>query len=243
MNKLTLKDHNYENETVLVRCDFNVPIDNGTITDNKRIVESIPTIEHLIEEGAKLVLMSHLGRPGGQPDSKFSLEPVAKELTKLLNKEVTFLQDDNVVSDEIVEKIKKLKSGQVVLLENTRFRKEETQNEENFSKELASLADYFVNDAFGTSHRAHCSNVGVASILPSALGFLVEKEVSIMGETLENPKRPFMAILGGAKVSDKIGVIENLLNKIDVLVIVGAMANTFLKSMNYQVGKSLVEDD
>lgn len=243
MNKLTLKDHNYENETVLVRCDFNVPIDNGTITDNKRIVESIPTIKYLIEEGAKLVLMSHLGRPGGQPDSKFSLEPVAKELTKLLNQEVTFLQDDNVVSDEIVEKIKKLKSGQVVLLENTRFRKEEAQNEENFSKELASLADYFVNDAFGTSHRAHCSNVGVGSILPSALGFLVEKEVSIMGETLENPKRPFMAILGGAKVSDKIGVIENLLNKIDVLVIVGAMANTFLKSMNYQVGKSLVEDD
>lgn len=242
MNKQRLKDLDVSDKTVLVRCDFNVPIKDGQITDANRIVQSIPTIDYLVDQGAKVVLMSHLGRPDG-PDPKLSLEPVAKKLEEILKKDIVFLQDDQVVSQETKDQVGKLKSGQIALLENTRFRKEEAKNEDSFAEDLAALCDIFVNDAFGTSHRAHASNVGVASRVPSALGLLVEKEVEIMQGALDNPSRPFVAILGGAKVSDKIGVIENLLEKIDKLVIVGAMANTFLKAQGYHVGKSLVEDD
>lgn len=243
MNKKTLKDFDYSGKKVLLRCDFNVPLKDGLITDDKRIVESLPTIKYLMEQGAAVILMSHLGRPNGEANHKYSLKPVAEKLTELLGKKVELLADDMVISDTVKEKVADLKSGDVVLLENTRYRAEEEKNGEDFSKELATLADYYVNDAFGTSHRAHASNVGLSSVLPSAVGFLVEKEISIMGKAIENPERPFVAILGGAKVSDKIGVIENLLNIVDKIVIVGAMANTFLKAEGYELGKSLVEDD
>lgn len=243
MNKKTLKDFDYSGKKVLLRCDFNVPLKDGVITDDKRIVESLPTIKYLMEQGAAVILMSHLGRPNGEANHKYSLKPVAEKLTELLGKKVELLADDMVISDTVKEKVVDLKSGDVVLLENTRYRAEEEKNGEDFSKELATLADYYVNDAFGTSHRAHASNVGLSSVLPSAVGFLVEKEISIMGKAIENPERPFVAILGGAKVSDKIGVIENLLNIVDKIVIVGAMANTFLKAEGYELGKSLVEDD
>lgn len=243
MNKKTLKDFDYSGKKVLLRCDFNVPLKDGVITDDKRIVESLPTIKYLMEQGAAVILMSHLGRPNGEANHKYSLKPVAEKLTELLGKKVELLADDMVISDTVKEKVADLKSGDVVLLENTRYRAEEEKNGEDFSKELATLADYYVNDAFGTSHRAHASNVGLSSVLPSAVGFLVEKEISIMGKAIENPERPFVAILGGAKVSDKIGVIENLLNIVDKIVIVGAMANTFLKAEGYELGKSLVEDD
>ncbi|MBC8591447.1 phosphoglycerate kinase [Lachnospiraceae bacterium NSJ-29] len=244
MNKKTLKDLNVEGKRVLVRCDFNVPMDeNQNITDDNRITSSLPTIKYLIDHNAKVILMSHLGRPKGEPKKEFSLEPVAKRLSELLDKKVIFVQDDMVVSDKVKKSIDNLENGHVTLLENTRFRKEETKNGEEFAKDLASLADIFVNDAFGTSHRAHASNVGVSSQLPSAVGFLVEKEISIMGKALEEPERPFVAILGGAKVSDKIGVIENLLGKVDSIVIGGGMAYTFLKAQGYEVGQSLLETD
>lgn len=243
-NKRTLKDLNFEGKKVLVRCDFNVPMDaEQNITDENRITASLPTINYLIEKGAKVILMSHLGRPKGEANPKYSLEPVAKKLSQLLSKDAIFADDDNVVSEKVKETIKNMKNGDVVLLQNTRFRKEEEKNGTDFAKELASLGELYVNDAFGTSHRAHASNVGLSSLLPSALGFLVEKEVSIMGKALDDPERPFVAILGGAKVSDKIGVIENLIKKVDSIVIVGGMAFTFLKAQGYEVGTSLLEED
>lgn len=243
-NKKTLKDLNFEGKKVLVRCDFNVPMDaEQNITDENRITASLPTINYLIEKGAKVILMSHLGRPKGEANPKYSLEPVAKKLSQLLSKDVIFADDDNVVSEKVKETIKNMKNGDVVLLQNTRFRKEEEKNGADFAKELASLGELYVNDAFGTSHRAHASNVGLSSLLPSALGLLVEKEVSIMGKALDDPETPFVAILGGAKVSDKIGVIENLINKVDSIVIVGGMAFTFLKAQGYEVGTSLLEED
>ncbi|MCT1795371.1 phosphoglycerate kinase [Helcococcus kunzii] len=244
--KKTLKDLDVKGKKVLVRVDFNVPFskeNDKEITDDSRIVAALPTINYLIDNGAKVILMSHLGRPKGEANPKYSLQPVADRLQQLLNKEVKFLDSDVVVDDNVKAEVEKLQEGEVALLQNTRYRKEEEKNEESFSKELASLADLYVNDAFGTSHRAHASNVGVSSILPSALGFLVQKEVEIMGGALEDPKRPFVAILGGAKVSDKIGVIENLITKVDKIIIGGGMAYTFLKAQGKEIGKSLLEED
>lgn len=244
LNKKTIKDLDVKGKRVLVRCDFNVPMDeNLNITDDRRIRSSLPTINYLIENNAKVILMSHLGRPKGEPSPKYSLEPVAKRLSELLDKKVVFAKDDRVVSDSVREIAFNMKEGEVVLLENTRFRKEETKNGEDFAKELASLGDLYVNDAFGTCHRAHASNVGISNILPSAVGFLVEKEITVMGNALEKPERPFLAILGGAKVSDKIGVIDNLLNKVDSIIIGGGMAYTFFKAQNYEIGTSIVEED
>lgn len=245
LNKKNLKDLNVEGKKVLVRVDFNVPIssETGEISDDTRIVASLDTIKYLLDNHAKVILMSHLGRPKNGPEKKFSLEPVAKRLSELIGKEVKFLQSDKVVDDKVKEACNNLEKGDIALLENTRFRAEETKNGDEFAKELASLADLYVNDAFGTSHRAHASNVGVSKHLESALGFLVEKEVNVMGKALENPERPFIAILGGAKVSDKIGVIDNLLEKVDAILIGGGMAWTFLKAEGYEVGGSLVEDD
>jgi len=241
---MTLEDLEVKGKRVLVRCDFNVPMDDeGNITDDRRIVSSLPTIEYLIENGAKVILMSHLGRPKGEANPKYSLAPVARRLSELLNKEVIFAKDDRVVSDDVKVIVSKMNEGDVVLLENTRFRKEEEKNDDNFAKELASLGDLYVNDAFGTSHRAHASNVGVSKWLPSAVGYLVEKEISTMGKALENPEKPFVAILGGAKVSDKIGVIQNLLNKVDTILIGGGMAYTFLKAQGYEIGTSILEED
>ena len=246
MNKKVITDLEVRSKRVIVRVDFNVPMSKsevGKITDNARILAALPTINYLIENKAKVILLSHLGRPKGEAKKEFSLEPVAKELSRLLNKEVKFLQSDLVVDDNVKNKVFNLQDGEVALLENTRFRPEETKNIDNFSKELSSLGDIYINDAFGTSHRAHCSNVGLCKFLPSAVGFLVEKEISIMGKALSNPERPFVAILGGAKVSDKITVIENLIEKVDSIIIGGGMAFTFLKSLGYSVGKSLLEED
>jgi len=239
MNKKVITDLDVNSKRVIVRVDFNVPMsktEEGKITDNARIVAALPTIKYLIENNAKVILLSHLGRPKGEAKKEFSLAPVAKELSKLLNKDVKFLQSNLVVDDNVKTEVLKLKDGEVALLENTRFRNEETKN-------LAELGDLYINDAFGTSHRAHCSNVGLCKFLPSAVGFLVEKEISIMGKALSNPERPFVAILGGAKVSDKITVIENLIEKVDSIIIGGGMAFTFLKSLGYSVGKSLLEED
>ena len=246
MNKNVITDLDVTSKRVIVRVDFNVPMSKsevGKITDNARILAALPTINYLIENKAKVILLSHLGRPKGEAKKEFFLEPVAKELSRLLNKEVKFLQSDLVVDDNVKNKVFNLQDGEVALLENTRFRPEETKNIDNFSKELSSLGDIYINDAFGTSHRAHCSNVGLCKFLPSAVGFLVEKEISIMGKALSNPERPFVAILGGAKVSDKITVIENLIEKVDSIIIGGGMAFTFLKSLGYSVGKSLLEED
>lgn len=244
LKKKSLKDLQVQGKRVIVRCDFNVPMDdNRNITDDRRITSSLPTIEHLIENGARVILMSHLGRPKGEPKPEFSLEPVAHRLSQLLNKEVVFAQDDQVVSPKVKDIVDKMEDGDVVLLENTRFRKEEQENGEYFARQLASLGDIYVNDAFGTCHRSHASNVGISKELPSAVGYLVEKELAIMGEALENPERPFVAILGGAKVSDKIGVIENLLNKVDTILIGGGMAYTFLRAQGYEIGTSIVEED
>src|SRR5690625_3126921 len=244
LDKKTLKDLNFQGKRVLVRCDFNVPMDEErNITDDTRITSSLPTINYLIGEGAKVILMSHLGRPKGEAKPEFSLEPVAKRLSQLLKKEVVFARDDQVVSANVKNQLAQLEDGDVALLENTRYRLEETEHGEDFAKDLASLGEIFVNDAFGTCHRAHASNVGVSSILPSAVGFLVEKEISIMGKALEDAERPFVSILGGAKVSDKIGVIENLLDKVDTILIGGGMAYTFLKAQGYEIGQSLLEED
>lgn len=243
MNKKTLKDLNVENKRVLVRVDFNVPIKEGIITDTNRIDASLTTIKYLIDNDAKVILMSHLGRPKGEPKSEFSLKPVAQKLSEMIGQNVKFVDNDKVVDDSVIEESKKLQPKEIMLIQNTRFRKEEEKNDETFSKELSQLADLYVNDAFGTSHRAHASNVGVSKFLPSAVGFLVQKEIEIMGKALENPERPFTAILGGAKVSDKIGVIENLLDKVDTILIGGAMAFTFIKSKGKNVGKSLIEED
>ncbi len=242
MKKL-LKDMDLKSKRVLVRVDFNVPIENREITGDDRIRKSLPTIKYLLDNKAKVILMSHLGRPKGEYKKEFSLEPVAKRLGELLGINVKFSSEKDVVNDNVKKEAEELKEGEVMLLENLRFRKEEEKNDDAFSKELASLGEVFVNDAFGTAHRAHSSNVGVTKYLPSAAGILLEKEINYLEEALKNPQRPFVAILGGAKVSDKIGVIENLLDKVDSLVIVGAMANTFLKSQGLSIGKSLVEDD
>ncbi|MDU7165142.1 phosphoglycerate kinase [Finegoldia magna] len=243
MNKKTLKDLNVENKRVLVRVDFNVPIKEGIITDTNRIEASLTTIKYLIDNNAKVILMSHLGRPKGEPKPEFSLKSVAQKLSEMIGQDVKFIDSDKVVDDSVIEESKKLQPKEIMLIQNTRFRKEEEKNDQTFSKELSQLADLYVNDAFGTSHRAHASNVGVSKFLPSAVGFLVQKEIEIMGKALENPERPFTAILGGAKVSDKIGVIENLLDKVDTILIGGAMAFTFIKSQGKNVGKSLIEED
>ncbi len=244
LNKKSVKDFEVKGKKVLARCDFNVPMDKeGNITDDRRIREALPTITYLLEQGAAVILMSHFGRPKGEANPKYSLAPVAKRLAELLNKEVVFADDDVVVGEKTVELASKLNAGEVMLLQNVRYRKEEEKNNADFSKELASLGDLFINDAFGTAHRAHSSTAGVADFLPAGMGFLIEKEVNFMGKALENPERPFAAILGGAKVSDKIGVIENLLEKVDVLLIGGGMAYTFLKAQGYEIGKSLLEED
>ena len=242
MNKKTVKDIDLKGKKVLVRCDFNVPMDeNKNITDNRRIVAAIPTIKYLLEQNCKIILSSHLGRPKGEVKPEFSLAPVAVELSKLLNKEVIMAKD--VVGEDAIGKAEVLNEGEILLLENVRFHREETDNEPEFAKKLASMAEIFVNDAFGTAHRAHASTEGVTKYLPAVSGFLIEKELEFLGNALENPTRPFMAILGGKKVSDKIGVIEALLEKVDVLMIGGAMAYTFFKSMGYNVGNSICELD
>ena len=242
MNKKNVRDIDVEGKKVLVRCDFNVPQkEDGTITDNRRIVSALDTIKYLIEHNAKVILCSHLGRPKGEFKKEFSLAPVAEELSKLLGKEVKLAKD--VIGPSAKELTDNMKEGDVVLLENVRFHREETDNDPEFAKKLASFADIYVNDAFGTAHRAHASTAGVAAYLPAVSGFLIEKEINFMGDALENPKRPFMAILGGKKVSDKIGVIEALLEKVDTLLIGGAMAYTFFKSMGYGVGDSICELD
>lgn len=243
INKKTLGDFQYKDKRVLVRCDFNVPMKDGKITDDKRITSSLPTINYLLDNGAKVILMSHLGRPKGEAKLEFSLKPVAERLTELLKVEVVFSGDKMVVSQTVKNQVEEMKAGDVLLLENTRFRSEEKANEENFAKELASLGDIFINDAFGTSHRAHASNVGVSKFLPSAVGYLVEKELAVMGKAISSPEKPFVAILGGAKVSDKIGVIENLINTVDAIIVGGGMAYTFLKAKGYEIGNSLLEED
>lgn len=242
MNKKTVKDIDLKDKRVLVRCDFNVPMDeNRNITDNRRIVSALPTIRYLLEQNCKVVLCSHLGRPKGEFKPEYSLKPVAKELSILLGKEVVMAND--VVGEDAKTKAKNLKNGEVLLLENLRFHREETDNDPNFAKELASFGEIFVNDAFGTAHRAHSSTEGVTKFLPAVSGFLIEKELKFLGEAIENPERPFVSILGGSKVSDKIGVIDSLLEKVDVLLIGGGMAYTFYKALGYQVGNSICEDD
>ncbi len=240
--KKTIEDINVDGKKVLVRVDFNVPFnDKGEITDETRIRAALPTIQYLLDHNAKVILMSHLGRPKGEVKPEFSLEPVAKRLNEILDTKVVFAKD--CVGEVAQEAVDSIDDGQVVLLENLRFHKEETANGPEFSKQLASLADIYVNDAFGSAHRAHASTAGVAEYLPAVAGFLIGKELSIMGQALEDPRRPFIAILGGAKVSDKIAVIENLLSKVDCLIIGGGMANTFIKAQGNEMGKSLVDDE
>lgn len=243
LNKKTIDNLSVNGKRVLVRCDFNVPLKNGEITDENRIIASLPTINKLIDGGAKVILCSHLGKPKGEPVASMSLAPVAKRLSEKLGKEVIFAADDNVVGENAKAAVASMKNGDVVLLQNTRYRIEETKNESNFSKELASLADVFVNDAFGTAHRAHCSTVGVTEYIDeTAVGYLIEKELKFLGDAIDNPKRPFVTILGGAKVVDKLAVIENLLDKADIIIIGGGMSYTFLKAQGYNVGTSLVDD-
>lgn len=242
MNKKTVKDIDVKGKKVLVRCDFNVPLDeNKNITDNRRIVGAIPTIKYLLDNDCKVILCSHLGRPKGQVNKEFSLAPVSKELSKLLNREVKLA--DDIIGESAKALTGNMKNGEVVLLENVRFDSREEANDLEFAKELASMAELYVNDAFGTAHRAHSSTAGVANYLPAVAGFLMEKELNFLGTTLENPERPFMAILGGKKVSDKIGVIDSLLEKVDTLMIGGGMAYTFFKAMGYNVGNSICELD
>ena len=241
LNKKTVEDINVSGKKVLVRCDFNVPLKDGEITSDKRIVASLPTIKYLIDHNAKVILCSHLGRPKGEFKPEFSLAPVAKRLSDLLGKEVKMAKD--VVGESAQALAAELKDGDVMLLENVRFHAEETKNDPEFSKALASLAEIYVNDAFGSAHRAHSSTTGVADYLPAVCGYLIQKEIEFMGGALENPKRPLVAILGGAKVSDKIGVINNLLDKVDTLIVGGGMAYTFFVAKGYHVGTSLVEED
>lgn len=244
LNKKSVDDLKVAGKRVLVRCDFNVPLKEGQITDLNRLTAALPTINKLISEGAKVILCSHLGKPKGEPKPELSLAPVAKKLTELLGKEVVFAADETVVGENAKAAVAAMKDSDVVLLENTRYRAEETKNGEAFSKELASLCDVFVNDAFGTAHRAHCSNVGVTQYVEeSAVGYLMQKEIDFLGNAVNNPVRPFVAILGGAKVTDKINVINNLLDKVDTLIIGGGMAYTFLKAQGYEIGKSLLEED
>lgn len=244
LNKKSIDDINVKGKRVLVRCDFNVPLQDGKITDEVRLVEALPTIKKLIKDGGKVILCSHLGKPKGEPKPELSLAPVAVRLAELLNQAVKFAKDDNVVGDNANAAVAAMKDGDVVLLENTRYRVEETKNTEAFSKDLASLCDVFVNDAFGTAHRAHCSNVGITQFVDTAVvGYLMQKEIEFLGNAVNNPKRPFVAILGGSKVSSKISVIDNLLDKVDTLILGGGMAYTFMKSLGEEVGKSLLEPD
>ncbi len=244
LNKKTVDDLQVKGKRVLLRCDFNVPLQDGVITDENRITAALPTIQKLVDDGAKVILCSHMGKPKGEPKPELSLAPVAKRLSGLLGKDVVFAKDDTVVGENARAAVAKMQDGDVVLLENTRYRKEETKNEETFSKELASLADIFVNDAFGSSHRAHCSTVGVtAFVQESAVGYLMEKEIAFLGNAVNNPERPFVAILGGSKVSDKINVIRNLLEKVDTLIIGGGMAYTFSAAEGGKIGTSLLEED
>ncbi|RXI74861.1 phosphoglycerate kinase [Clostridium tetani] len=243
-NKKTIEDIDVKGRKVLVRCDFNVPLKDGKITDENRLMGALPTIKYIMEKGGKVILCSHLGKPKGEPKQELSLAPVAKRLSELLNKEVLFPADNEVVGENAKKAVENMKDGDVILLQNTRYRKEETKNEETFSKELASLADIFVNDAFGTAHRAHCSTVGVTEFVPTSVcGYLIQKELKFLGNAVENPQRPFIAILGGAKVSDKINVINNLLEKVDTLIIGGGMSYTFQKAQGYTIGSSLLEED
>ncbi len=245
LNKKSVEDIQVKGKKVLVRCDFNVPLDeNRNITDDTRIVGALPTIKYLIDNGAKVILCSHLGKPKGEPKPELSLAPVAKALSAKLGKDVVFAADANVVGENARKAVSEMAEGDVVLLENTRYRAEETKNVDEFSKELASLADVFVNDAFGTAHRAHCSNVGVTNYLPvAACGYLIQKEIEFLGNAVNNPVRPLVAVLGGSKVSSKISVINNLLDKVDTLIIGGGMAYTFMKAMGEEVGDSLLEAD
>ncbi len=244
LNKKSVEDLAVKGKKVLVRCDFNVPLQDGVITDENRIVAALPTIQKLIKDGAKVILCSHMGKPKGEPKPELSLAPVAKRLSEKLGKEVVFAKDDTVVGENAKKAVSEMKDGDVVLLENTRYRKEETKNEDNFSQELASLAEVFVNDAFGSSHRAHCSTVGVTKyVKESAVGYLMDKEINFLGNAVNNPERPFVAILGGSKVSDKINVINNLLEKVDTLIIGGGMAYTFAVAQGGKVGNSLLEAD
>ena len=245
LNKKSVDDISVKGKRVLCRCDFNVPLKEGKITDENRLVAALPTIKKLISDGGKVILCSHLGKPKGEPKPELSLAPVAKRLSELLGQPVLFAKDDNVVGENAKKAVSEMKDGDVVLLENTRYRAEETKNGEAFSKDLASLADVFVDDAFGTAHRAHCSNVGVTEFIngPAVVGYLMEKEIRFLGQAVENPVRPFVAILGGAKVSDKLAVIDNLLEKCNTLIIGGGMAFTFIKAQGYEIGKSLVDDE
>jgi phosphoglycerate kinase len=244
LNKKNIEDIEVSGKKVLVRCDFNVPLKDGQITDDNRLRGAIPTIENLVSRDAKVILCSHLGKPKGEAKKELSLAPVAEKLSEMLGKEVVFAADDNVVGENAKAAVNKMKDGDIVLIENTRYRAEETKNEEHFSKELASLAEIYVNDAFGTAHRAHCSTVGAGEFLEErACGYLIQKELKFLGDAVANPVRPFTAILGGAKVSDKLAVINNLLDKVDNLIIGGGMAYTFLKAQGYEVGTSLLEED
>ena len=244
LNKKSVDDINVAGKKVLVRCDFNVPLKDGQITDENRLVAALPTIKKLIADGGKVILCSHLGKPKGEPKPELSLAPVAVRLSELLGQEVKFAADDNVVGDNAKSAVAAMKDGEVVLLQNTRYRAEETKNGEAFSKDLASLCDVFVNDAFGTAHRAHCSNVGVTEYVDTAVvGYLMQKEIDFLGNAVNNPERPMVAILGGAKVADKLKVIDNLLEKCDTLIIGGGMAYTFLKAKGDEVGTSLVDDE
>ena len=243
LNKKSVDDINVKGLRVLCRCDFNVPLKEGKITDENRLVAALPTIKKLVADGGKIILCSHLGKPKGEPKPELSLAPVAARLTELLGQEVKFAADNEVVGPNAKAAVEAMKDGDIILLENTRYRAEETKNGEAFSKDLASLCDVFVNDAFGTAHRAHCSNVGVAELVDTAVvGYLMQKEIDFLGNAVENPVRPFVAILGGAKVADKLNVISNLLEKCDTLIIGGGMAYTFLKAQGKEIGKSLVDD-
>ena len=244
LNKKSVDDINVKGKKVLVRCDFNVPLIDGKITDETRLVAALPTIKKLVADGGKIILCSHLGKPKGEPKPELSLAPVAVRLAELLGQEVKFVPSNVVVDDTVRAAVDAMNDGDIILLENTRYRAEETKNGEAFSKDLASLCDVFVNDAFGTAHRAHCSNVGVTQFVDTAaVGYLMQKEIDFLGNAVNNPERPFVAILGGAKVSSKISVINNLLDKVDVLIIGGGMGYTFAKAMGGQIGKSLCEDD
>lgn len=241
--KKTVRDIDAAGKKVLVRCDFNVPMKDGKITDDIRIVSALPTIKYLTENNAAVILMSHMGRPKGEAKPEFSLKPVADRLSELLGREIIFAASPQVVDDDVKAVAEKLEGGQVMLLENVRYRAEETKNTEPFTGQLAALGEIFVNDAFGTAHRAHCSTTGLAEYMPSVSGFLIEKEVKFLGNALENPQRPFVAIMGGAKVGDKIPVIENLMKKVDSLIIGGGMSYTFFKAMGYEIGKSILDEE
>ena len=241
--KKTVRDIDVKGKKVIERCDFNVPMADGKITDDTRITSSLPTINYLLDQGAAVILMSHMGRPKGKADMNYTLKPVADRLSALLGRQVMFISSPDVVDDRVKAAAAALKPGQVMLLENVRFRKEETDNDPGFAKELASMADIYVNDAFGTAHRAHASTAGIASYLPSVSGFLIEKEIRFLGDAVNDPARPFVAIMGGAKVSDKIPVIENLLTKVDTIMIGGGMAYTFFKAMGLEIGTSILDEE